>query len=87
MLIDTPYFSRFAGIETMDGRIPDESTIHNVRHLLEEQILACVNQMLSARSVMLREATILDVTNINSPSSTKNRRKRRDPEMHSVARC
>jgi hypothetical protein len=27
MLIDTPCFRRFAGIETMEGRIPDETSI------------------------------------------------------------
>jgi transposase, IS5 family len=91
MLIDTPCFRRFAGIETMDGRIPDETTILNFRHLLEEQriaeqILEGVNQMLSDRGVMLREGTILDATIINAPSSTKNKRKERDPEMHSVAK-
>jgi hypothetical protein len=58
MLIDTPCFRRFAGIETMEGRIPDETTILNFRHLLEEhriaeQILDGVNQMLSERGVML----------------------------------
>ena len=35
MLIDTPCFRRFAGIEMMDGRIPYETTILNVRYLLE----------------------------------------------------
>ena len=54
MLIDTPCFRRFAGIETMEGRIPDETTILNFRHLLEEhriaeQILEGVNQMLSEK--------------------------------------
>jgi transposase, IS5 family len=91
MLIDTPCFRRFAGIETMEGRIPDETTILNFRHLLEEhriaeQILEGVNQMLSERGVMLREGTILDATIINAPSSTKNKAKERDPEMHSVAK-
>jgi len=52
MLIDPPCFRRFAGIETMEGRIPDETTILNFRHLPEEhwdseQILEGVNQMLS----------------------------------------
>jgi IS5 family transposase len=65
-----PCFRRFAGIETMQGRIPDETTILNFRHLLEEhriaeQILEGVNQMLSKRGVMLREGTILDATIIN----------------------
>ena len=36
MLIDTPCFRRFAGIDMIDGRIPDETTILNFRHLLEE---------------------------------------------------
>jgi IS5 family transposase len=54
MLIDTPCFRRFAGIEPMEGRIPDKTTILNFRHLLEEnriaeQILEGVNQMLSEK--------------------------------------
>ena len=82
MLIDTPCFRRFAGIETMEGRIPDETTILNFRHLLEEhriaeQILEGVNQMLREKGVMLREGTILDATIIKAPSSTKNKRKER----------
>ena len=91
MLIDTPCFRRFAGIESMEGQFPDETTILNFRHLLEEDriaelILEGVNQMLSERGAMLREGTILDATIINAPSSTKNKRKERDPEMHSVAK-
>ncbi|WP_255111807.1 transposase [Synechococcus sp. RedBA-s] len=74
MLIDTPWFRRFVGIETMEGRIPDETTILNFRHLLEEhriaeQILEGMNQMLSDWGVMLREGRILDATIINAPSS------------------
>ena len=85
MLIDTPCFRRFAGIETMEGRIPDETTILNFRHLLEEhriaeQILEGVNQMLSERGVMLREDTILDATIINAPCSTFTRAKPSVPE-------
>ena len=91
VLIATPCFRRFAGIETMEERIPDETTILHFRHLLEEhrtaeQILEGVSQMLQERGVMLREGTILDATNINAASSTKNKRKERDPEMHSVAK-
>jgi IS5 family transposase len=91
MLIDTPCFRRFAGIVMIEDRIPDETTILNFRHLLEEhriaeQILEGVNQMLSEKGVMLREGTILDATIIAAPSSTKNKRKERDPEIHSVAK-
>jgi len=91
MLIDTPCFRRFAGIDMIEGRIPDETTILNFRHLLEEhqiaeQILERVNQSLSEKGVMLKEGTILDATIINAPSSTKNMKGERDPEMHSVAK-
>ena len=34
--IDTPCFRRFAGIQTMEGRIHDQTTILSFRHLLEE---------------------------------------------------
>ena len=51
MWIDTPCFRRLAGIDTMEGRFPDETTILHFCHLLgehciAEQILAGVNQML-----------------------------------------
>jgi len=91
MLIDTPCFRRFAGIDMVEDRIPDETTILNFRHLLEEnriaeQILETVNQSLREKGVMLKEGTILDATIINAPSSTKNKKGERDPEMHSVAK-
>jgi IS5 family transposase len=91
MLIDTPCFRRFSGIDMIDDRIPDETTILNFRHLLEdhqiaEQLLENVNQALSVKGVMLKEGTILDATIINAPSSTKNKKGERDPEMHSVAK-
>jgi IS5 family transposase len=91
MLIDIPCFRRFAGIDMVEDRIPDETTILNFRHLLEEnriaeQILETVNQSLREKGVMLKEGTILDATIINAPSSTKNKTGERDPEMHSVAK-
>jgi IS5 family transposase len=54
MLIDPPCFRRFAGIETMEGRILDEITILDLRHLPEEhrhaeQILEGVKQVLSEK--------------------------------------
>jgi IS5 family transposase len=92
LLIDTPSFGRFPWIETMEGRIPDVTTILNFRHLLEEhrtaeQILECVNQNLSERGVMLSEGTIIVATIINTPSSAKNKAIERDPEIHPVAAC
>lgn len=74
MLLDTSCFRRFAGIASMEGRIPEETMVLNFRHLLEEhripeQIMEGVTQMLSEQGVILRGGTILDATIINTPSS------------------
>lgn len=68
--------------------MPDESTISRFRHRLErhklaEQMLATVNDLLCAKGLQLKEGTIVDATLIAAPSSTKNKDKARDPEMHS----
>jgi IS5 family transposase len=72
-LIEVPTMGRFAGIDLISDRIPDETTILSFRHLLEkhglgEQIFETVKAHLSARGV--------------TPSSTKNKSGKRDPEMH-----
>ena len=91
MLIATSCFRCFAGIDMIGGRIPDETTILNFRHLLEEhqiaeQIFEKVNQSLSEKGIMLKEVTLLDATIINAPNSTKNKNGERDPKMHSLAK-
>ena len=67
--------------------IPDETTILNFRHLLEESdlaadILAAVNKHLQRKGMLLRRGSIVDATIIAAPSSTKNAKGERDPEMH-----
>ena len=69
-------------------RLSDESTILRFRHLLEEhhlsaKMLAEVNAVLTERGLMLKEGSAVDATLIAAPSSTKNKAKARDPEMHS----
>jgi IS5 family transposase len=66
---------------------PDETTILNFRHLLEEhdlgsQMLDTVNLFLASRGIRITSGTIVDATIIHAPSSTKNEKKERDPEMH-----
>lgn len=85
-LHDMPVFRAFAGLEGWDERLPDESTILRFRHLLEKhklaaQILQTVNDLLSAKGVMLKSGTVVDATLIAAPSSTKNNSGERDPEM------
>jgi len=67
--------------------IPDETTILNFRHLLEEyelapEILGRVNAHLSRKGLLLKRGSIVDATIVEAPSSTKNAQGKRDPEMH-----
>lgn len=85
-LHDMPLFRDFAGL-SWDSATPDESTILRFRHLLEthklpEQILKTVTDLLVSKKLLLRKGTIVDATLIAAPSSTKNKTKSRDPEMH-----
>ena len=84
---DTPLYREFALLEQF-GRLPDESTILRFRHRLEkhklaEQILSVVNELLSKKGLLLKAGTAVDATLIAAPTSTKNKDKKRDPEMHS----
>jgi len=76
----------FAGL-SLGEPIPDETTILNFRHLLEqydlaEDILKQVNAHLSRKGLLLKKGSIVDATIIAAPSSTKNAEGERDPEMH-----
>lgn len=67
--------------------IPDETTILNFRHMLEEydlaeDILKQVNAHLTRKGLLLKRGSIIDATIIAAPSSTKNAEGKRDPEMH-----
>ena len=69
------------------GRVPDETTILNFRHLLEQhgtanEALEAVNLLLADQGIQVRKGTIVDATIIDAPSSTKNANGTRDPEMH-----
>ena len=76
----------FAGLSLSEA-IPDETTILNFRHLLEdsdlaEDIFKTVNTLLARKGLMLKKGSIVDATIIAAPSSTKNAEGERDPEMH-----
>jgi len=78
---------RFAGIDMFSDRIPDETTILAFRHLLEqndlgEELFTAVKAHLKANGMVMKQGTIVDVTIIAAPSSTKNKAGERDPEMH-----
>jgi IS5 family transposase len=82
---------RFAGIDMISDRIPDETTILTFRHLLEkhdlgQQIFEVVKAHLKANGMAMKQGTIIDATLIAAPSSTKNEKKERDPEMHQTCK-
>ena len=86
-LIEVPTMRRFAGIDLISDRIPDETTILAFRHLLEkhdlgDQIFEAVKAHLKANGMTMKQGTIIDATLIAAPSSTKNEKGERDPEMH-----
>ena len=88
-LIEVPIMRRFAGTDRISDRIPDKTTILSFRHLLEkhdlgQQIFETVKAHLSARGMTMRQGTIVDATLIAAPSSTKNEKKARDPEMQQI---
>jgi IS5 family transposase len=86
-LYDSPLMREFVGIDLGREPAPDETTVCKFRHLLEEHrigaaMLAKVNEHLQKKGVRIATGTIVDATIIHAPSSTKNRRQERDPEMH-----
>ena len=77
---------RFVGLRLL-GPLPDETTILNFRHLLEEhglgeKLFEEINAHLTSLGQRLKTGTIVDASIIAAPSSTKNLKRERDPEMH-----
>lgn len=88
-IYDRNSFQKFLDIDLLSHRVPDETTILNFRHLLEEHKLqecffAAVNELLQEKGLLMKEGTIVDATIIAAPSSTKNKEQKRDPEMSST---
>ena len=86
-LYDSITMRRFAGVSTDADIIPDETSILNFRRLLEshqltERLLAEINAHLCERGLLVGKGTIVDASIIDAPSSTKNAKKKRDPQMH-----
>jgi len=85
-LYDSRAMRRFVGIDLGREPVPDETTICKFRHLLEahnlgEQLFVLIGQYLDENGLKVSRGTIVDATIINAPSSTKNKRGERDPEM------
>ena len=76
MLYDSDAMRQFAGIELGDDRIPDETTILNFRHLLEEhqlteKLFAEVNGHLAEQGITLCSGTLVDGEGANAMRSSE----------------
>lgn len=90
-LYDSESMRRFAGIDLGQESAPDETTVCKFRHLLErnklgKKLLSTVNEYLARKGIKISKGTIVDATIIGAPSSTKNKKGERDPEMHQTAK-
>jgi len=86
-LYDSQALRSFAGIDLGGEEVPDATTLLGFRHLLERhdlgrRIFEEVGALLGEKQLLMREGTLIDATIIAAPSSTKNRRRERDPAMH-----
>ena len=86
-LYDVESMRRFAGVD-LSG-VPDETTICKFGHFLEahgltEALFEQTRRYLSDRGLIVSEGSIVDATIIHAPSSTKNKDRKRDPEMAST---
>ena len=85
-IYDSYALRSFMKINFVDEQVPDSTTLLNFRHLLEKHGIAqkffqAFNGTLEKCGYMMRGGSIVDATLIEAPSSTKNQRKERDPEM------
>jgi len=86
-LYDSQALRDFVGIDLSRESMPDATTLLKFRHLLVDNQLTRalfdeINAHLSERGLLMRAGTIVDATIIAAPSSTKNQKGERDPEMH-----
>jgi IS5 family transposase len=86
-LYDRQALRGFARMDLAAEGVPDATTLLKFRRLLETHdlckgLFTAINADLTARGLMMRAGTLVDATLIAAPSSTKNKEKQRDPEMH-----
>ncbi len=86
-LDDSRAMRQFVGIVLSREPVLDETTIRKFRHLLEahelgKQLFVRLGEYLAKQCLQVSRETIVDATIISAPSSTKNRTKERDSEMH-----
>ena len=77
---------KFVGIDIGNESVPDATTVLKFRRLLEEHRLSGaifeeVHRSLASRGLYMKHGTVVDATIVAAPSSTRNEKGQRDPEM------
>jgi transposase, IS5 family len=86
-IYDSQALRDFVGIDLSRESVPDATTLLKFRRLLVSNDLTKalfeeINAHLAQQGLLMRAGTIVDATIISAPSSTKNAKGERDPEMH-----
>jgi IS5 family transposase len=86
-IYDSYAMRKFMGINFQDEQVPDSTTLLKFRRIMEEHkigevLFNAIRDAFDKAGVMMRGGTIVDATLISAPSSTKNAKHERDPEMH-----
>lgn len=86
-IYDSYAMRRFMGLNFFEQDVPDATTLLKFRHLLEghnlnKAFFEAINRVMVSSGHIMKGGTIVDATIIDAPSSTKNAKKERDPEMH-----
>lgn len=86
-IYDSQALRNFCSIDLSIESVPDATTLMNFRHLLDthelpQSMLKEINALLRERGLLMNQGTLIDATLIAAPSSTKNKKHERDPEMH-----
>jgi IS5 family transposase len=89
-IYNTYPMARFMGIDFLGSeQVPDATTLCKFRQLLDEndvtkKIFGTIKGFLEKHGKIMHGGTIVDATIVAAPSSTKNEKHERDPEMHQV---
>jgi IS5 family transposase len=86
-IYDSYAMRHFMHLDFIQEQVPDATTLCKFRKLLFENNVAqilfdAIKQCLEKHGQIMRGGTIVDATIIEAPSSTKNQKQTRDPEMH-----
>ncbi len=91
VIYDSYCMRKFMGLDFLTDSVPDATTLLKFRQLLEEHgigkvIFDDIKKALDAAGLIMHGGTIVDATLVAAPSSTKNEKGERDPEMHQTKR-